>query len=123
MTMAKKATSKRRASARRPTTAAEVPVWLREQGAVLAGQIRQRLDVEGRKAYRQLEVQAAALQARLGRDKAALGRRVDDAVRGTLARLNIPNRREIGELTRKVDELSRKIDAFRTRSRKRGGRK
>jgi poly(hydroxyalkanoate) granule-associated protein len=114
----------KRRSAARPyvAAAATVPAWLREHGGALVGQIRSRLDTEGRKAYRQLEARLADLQERLGRDKASLGRRVDETVRGTLARLNIPSRREIAELTRKVEELSRKIDAFRARSRKRGAR-
>ena len=121
-------TSKRKVVNRRSTprpyvsAAATVPAWLREHGGALVGQIRSKLDTEGRKAYRQLELRLGDLQERLGRDKATLGRRVDEAVRGTLARLNIPNRREIAELTRKVDELSRKIDAFRARSRRRGAR-
>jgi len=38
---------------------------------------------------------------------------VDDAVRRTLAALNIPSRNEVQELTRRVEELSRKIDRFR----------
>jgi len=122
MTMPKKKTMTKSRPARRPTTAAEVPAWLRDQGSLILGQVRTRLDKEGRNAYRQLETRVGQLQARLGRDTATLGRRVDDAVRGTLARLNIPSRREIAELTRKVDELSQKIDAFRTRSRRRGAR-
>jgi polyhydroxyalkanoate synthesis regulator phasin len=124
MTTSKRTTVKRRPAPGRPSasTAATVPVWLREQGVALVGQIRSRLDREGRKAYRQMEARMAQLQQRLGRDKVSLGRRVDEAVRGTLARLNIPNRREIAELTRKVDELSRKIDAFQARSRRRGAR-
>ena len=48
--------------------------------------------------------------------------KVASAESGTLARLNIPSRREITELTRKVEELSRQIDAFRDRSRQRGAR-
>ena len=114
----------KRRSAPRPyvAAAATVPAWLREHGGALVGQIRSRLDTEGRKAYRQLEARLADLQERLGRDKASLGRRVDETVRGTLVRLNIPSRREIAELTRKVEELSRKIDAFPARSRKRGAR-
>lgn len=121
-------TSKRpvvkRRSASRPyvSAAATVPAWLREHGGALVAEIRRRLDTEGRKAYHQLEVGMADLQQRLGRDKASLGRRVDEAVRGTLARLNIPSRREIAELTRQVEELSRKIDGFRARSRRRGAR-
>jgi len=124
MTASKRTTVNRRSAPRRPSASAArtVPVWLREQGVALVGQIRSRLDREGRKAYRQMEARMKELQQRLGRDKASLGRRVDEAVRGTLARLNIPNRREIAELTRKVDELSRKIDAFRARSRRRGAR-
>jgi len=119
----KRTTVKRRSAPRPSVSAAEtVPAWLREHGAALVGQIRTRLDTEGRKAYRQLEARMAELPQRLGRDKESLGRRVDEAVRGTLARLNIPNRREIAELTRKVDELSRKIDAFEARSRRRGAR-
>jgi len=120
----KRTTVKRRPAPRRPSAspAATVPVWLREHGVALVSSLRTRLDHEGRKAYRQMEARLAELQTRLGRDKATLGRRVDEAVRGTLARLNIPNRREIAELTRKVDELSRKIDAFQARSRRRGAR-
>lgn len=120
----KRATTKRRPTARWPSAAAAatVPAWLREHVPALVGQIRTRLDVEGRKALRQMEPRMADLQARLRRETATVGSRVDDAVRGALARLNIPNRREIAELTRKVDELSRKIDAFKGRSRRRGAR-
>ncbi len=118
----KRSTVKRRSAARPYAAAATVPAWLREHGGALVGQIRRRLDTEGRKAYRKLEVRMAELQQRLGRDTQSLGRRVDEAVRGTLARLNIPSRREIAELTRKVDELSRKIDSFPARSRRRGAR-
>ena len=125
MTTSKRTTAKRpgpRRGPSAPSSATTVPVWLREHGMALVGQIRSRLDREGRKAYRQMEARVAELQQRLGRDKTSLGRRVDEAVRSTLARLNIPNRREIAELTRKVDELSRKIDAFQARSRRRGAR-
>jgi poly(hydroxyalkanoate) granule-associated protein len=125
MTTSKRTTVKRgnpRRGPSAPSPATTVPVWLREHGMALVGQIRSRLDREGRKAYRQMETRVAELQQRLGRDKTSLGRRVDEAVRSALARLNIPNRREIAELTRKVDELSRKIDAFQARSRRRGAR-
>jgi hypothetical protein len=125
MTTSKRTTVKRRSAPRgpsAPSSASTVPVWLRDQGVALVGQIRARLDREGRKAYRRMEARMAELQQRLGRDKTSLGRRVDEAVRSTLARLNIPNQREIAELTRKVDELSRKIDAFQARSRRRGAR-
>jgi poly(hydroxyalkanoate) granule-associated protein len=115
----KRTSTKRSAVARRPSV--NLP-WLRRQGAVLVGQLRTRLDKEGRKAYREMETRVADLQKRLGRETTTLGRRVDDAVRGTLARLDIPSRREIAELTRKVDELSHKIDGFRARSRRKAAR-
>ena len=77
--------------AKRVTTRrAAVPAWLREQGTALMGQIRARLDVEGRKALRQMEAGMADLQERLRREKAVVGRRVDEGVKGALARLNIP---------------------------------
>jgi len=128
----RKMTTKRRPAVRRPSasTAPRVPVWLRKQGAALVTQIRSRVDREGRKALRegrkalgQIEARLTKLQARLRRDQVIVGRRADEAVRGTLARLNITNRREIAELTRKVDGLSRKINAaFRARPLRSGAR-
>lgn len=126
----KKMTTKRRAVPRRPSMS--LP-WLREQGAVLVGQIRAKIDKDGRKAYRELETRGrrayrdmesrvSDLQKRVGRETTTLGRRVDDAVKGTLARLDIPSRREIAELTRKVDELSRKIDGLRSGARRKAAR-
>jgi len=122
----KKTTTKRRPTARRSvSTTARVPVWIRKEGKALLTQIRTRLDRdghkalrEGRKALKQMEIRRAEFQAWLRRDRVVLGRRLDGAMRGTLARLNLPNRREVAELTRKVDELSGKIDAFRTRMRR-----
>jgi hypothetical protein len=118
----KKTTTKRRPAVRRPSAspAAQLPVWLRKEGTALLTQIRTRLDRDGRTALKQMETRGAELQAWLRRDRVILGRRLDEAMRGTLARLNLPNRREIAELTRKVDELSGKIDAFRARSRRQG---
>src|SRR6266496_641034 len=74
---------------------------------------RARVQKERRKAARQLDTRLSALQARLRRDGKTFGRAVDDAVRGTLVTLDIPSRREVSELTRKVDQLSRKIDGYR----------
>jgi hypothetical protein len=127
----KKMTTKRRPTVRRPSvsTATRVPAWLRKEGTALVRQIRTRVDRdvrkalrEGRKALKQVEARRGELQGRLHRDRLTLGRRLDVAVRDTLARLNIPNRREVADLTRKVDELSHKIDAFRARSLRQGAR-
>jgi hypothetical protein len=127
----RKTTTKRGSTAKRASAsaAAGIPVWLRKRGTLLLTRLRTRVERdghkalrEGRKALRQVEARRAELQARLRRDRVSFGRRVDEAVRGTLVRFNIPNRREIAELTRKVEDLSRKIDAFRARPRHQGAR-
>ena len=50
MTTSKRTTVKRRSTPRRPSapSTTTVPVWLREQGIALVGQIRSRLDREYR---------------------------------------------------------------------------
>jgi len=54
-----------------------------------------------------------SLRARLERERRSLGRTLDAAVHGALARINVPSRQEVAELTRKVDELSRRIERLR----------
>ena len=56
----------------------------------------------------------AGLRTRLERERRSLGRTRDAAVHGALARVNVPSRQEVAELTRKVDELSRRIEGLRT---------
>ena len=72
-----------------------------------------RFDRERRKALKQVEGRLAVLQTRAKKERRALTHAVDDAVRRTLAALNIPSRHEVQELTRRVEELSRRIDRFR----------
>ncbi len=72
-----------------------------------------RLERERKKALRQVEARLADLQTRARKERRTLTRTVDDAVRRTLAALNIPSRSEVHELSRRVEELSRKIDRFR----------
>lgn len=74
---------------------------------------RGRLEKEARRILRQAEGRLGVLQTRARKEQRALGRSVDDAVQRALAALNIPSRREIQELGRRVDLLSRKIDGFR----------
>lgn len=64
-------------------------------------------------AGRELEARAQDVQARLARERKNLGRAVDDAVQSALATFNIPSRKELAELSRKVDQLTRKVDALR----------
>lgn len=72
-----------------------------------------RLERERKKAFRRVEARLADLQTRARKERRTLTRSVDDAVRRTLAALNIPSRSEVHELSRRVEELSRKIDRFR----------
>lgn len=55
------------------------------------------------------------LSARVEKERKTLGRKVEGAVKTTLASLNIPTRSEINLLTRRVEELSRKIDGMKRR--------
>jgi polyhydroxyalkanoate synthesis regulator phasin len=74
---------------------------------------RRRVDLERKKAVKQFEARLALLQARARKERRAFTRAVEDAVQRTLAALNIPSRREVHELTRRIEELSRRIDRFR----------
>jgi polyhydroxyalkanoate synthesis regulator phasin len=47
--------------------------------------------------------------ARLDRERRSLGRTLDSALHGALASLDIPSRREVADLTRKVDRLTREL--------------
>ena len=74
--------------------------------------LRARMQKEQRKAAREIESRLSALQVRLQRERKDLGRVVDETVRGTLVALNIPSRREVLDLTKKVDQLGAKIEKF-----------
>ncbi len=74
---------------------------------------RHRLERERKKAFRQVEGRLVEIQTRARKERRALARTVDEAVRRTLAALNIPSRHEVQELTRRVEELSRRVERFR----------
>ncbi len=72
---------------------------LRESDAVKAlANIRTRFDQERKKAAKTVKT----LEARVKKERKAIGTMVDDAVKGTLATLNIPSRQEVAELTRRA---------------------
>jgi hypothetical protein len=75
--------------------------------------LRQRLGLERRKAAKQVEGRLLLLRARARKERRVLGQLVDDAVRRTLVALDMPSRKELHALTRRVEELSRKIDGLR----------
>ncbi|MEO8501376.1 MAG: phasin family protein [Vicinamibacteria bacterium] len=55
------------------------------------------------------------LGVRVEKERKSVGRKVESAVKTTLASLNIPTRSEINLLARRVEELSRKIDSLKRR--------
>jgi hypothetical protein len=79
----------------------------------LLGQWRARADRQRRAALSALDTRMTAVQARIRKESKSAGRALHDGVHSALAALDIPSRREIGELTRKVDALSRKLDRKR----------
>jgi hypothetical protein len=76
--------------------------------------LKERFAQERSKVVAELETEMTGLQARLSKERKVLSKTVGDAVRGTLAAFNVPSRKEVVELTRKVDQLSRKIDSLST---------
>jgi hypothetical protein len=64
---------------------------------------------------RQIEGRLVGLRARADRERRAIGHKLDAAVRRALVALDMPSRKELQVLTRRVEELSRRIDALRRR--------
>jgi hypothetical protein len=109
-------TPARRAKSRLPKTWKETEAALRSAEATVEKRVKtwtHRLDRERQKALKQVEGRLSVLQTRANKERRAVVRTVDGAVRRTLAALNIPSRREVHELTRRVEELTRRIDRFR----------
>ena len=77
-----------------------------------------RAEVERRKAMKELDGRLGTLQSRIKKERKVVGKAVGEAVGGALASLNIPSRREVTELTKKVDQLGARIDSFRKRVRR-----
>jgi len=90
--------------------ARDASALLRELGA--------RAEVERRKAMKELDGRLGTLQSRIKKERTVVGKAVGEAVGGALASLNIPSRREVTELTKKVDQLGARIDSFRKRVRR-----
>ncbi len=86
-----------------------------EDATEMLDQLQARLAKERRRALKQLETRVKSVQGRVAKERKHLAHLANDAVQSALAGLNIPSRREVAELTRRVEELSRKIDALRRR--------
>ena len=111
-TVRRTAAPRKRVAAKRATNKIQ-QTWNDTVAALRSGEVRRVLDREGRKGLRQLEARFADLQSRARQERKQLSKRVDAAVQGALASFNIPSRREVQELGRKVSDLSRKVDALK----------
>jgi poly(hydroxyalkanoate) granule-associated protein len=74
---------------------------------------RARLDREGKKARKRVAARLVQLKHRATRDRRSLSKSVDDAVARALGALNIPTRREIQQLQRRVEELKARVERLR----------
>lgn len=52
------------------------------------------------------------LQSKVKKNRLDFGKVIEDSVAKTLSKLNIPSKREVHELMKKVDALTQKIDSF-----------
>jgi len=84
-----------------------------KDAAAVLRDLGSRAEVERRKAMKDLESRLGSLQKRMKKERKVVGQAVGEAVTGALASLNIPSRREVMDLTKKVDQLGSKIDKFR----------
>src|SRR4029079_17408701 len=84
-----------------------------KDAAAVLRDLGSRAEVERRKAMKDLESRLGSLQKRMKKERKGVGQAVGEAVTGALASLNIPSRREVMDLTKKVDQLGSKIDKFR----------
>jgi len=74
---------------------------------------RSRIDREGKKARKRALAGLAELQQRAARERTSVAHAADAAVARALAALNIPSRREVQELSRRVERLATRVDALR----------
>jgi hypothetical protein len=78
-----------------------------------ARQVRGRIERDGRKARKAALARLAQLQQRARDERRSLTRMADHAVARALAALDIPTRREVQELSRRVELLSTRVGALR----------
>lgn len=85
----------------------------RKDASRILSSVKDRLQHQRRSAMKQIDASLKVVQSRFRRESHAASRVAENAVRRTLAALNIPSRKEILELTAKVDALSRRIASMK----------
>jgi poly(hydroxyalkanoate) granule-associated protein len=86
-----------------------------ERAQAFASETSRNFSKQTESLRKDLAKRVADLGGRVEKERKSLGRKVESAVKTTLASLNIPTRSEINLLARRVEELSKKIDALKRR--------
>lgn len=86
-----------------------------ERAQAFASETSKNLSKQTRAIRKDIAHRVSDLGERVEKERRSLGRKVESAVKTTLASLNIPTRSEINLLARRVEELSRKIDSLKRR--------
>lgn len=86
-----------------------------ERAQAMVTQTQKNLTKQGKAIQKDLAHRVADIGTRVDKERKTLGRKVESAVKTTLASLNIPTRSEINLLARRVEELSVKIDSLKRR--------
>jgi polyhydroxyalkanoate synthesis regulator phasin len=86
-----------------------------ERAQALVSETGRTLSKQSKAIRKDLAHRVSDIGTRVEKERKSLGRKVEGAVKTTLASLNIPTRSEINLLARRVEELSRKIDGLKRR--------
>lgn len=83
-----------------------------DDAAEMLKKLRSSAEKERTRGMKELEARLKLLQARVKKEGVNVAKMAEEAVQSALAALNIPSRREVAELTRKVEQLSRRLGAL-----------
>ena len=84
-----------------------------ERAQAFASETQKNLSRQSKAIRKDIAHRVADIGTRVEKERKSLGKRVEGAVKTTLASLNIPTRSEINLLAKRVEELSRKIDSLK----------
>ena len=86
-----------------------------ERAQAFASETGRNLSKKSQALRKDIAHRVSDLGTRVEKERKSLGKKVEGAVKTTLASLNIPTRSEINLLARRVEELSCKIDTLKRR--------
>ena len=86
-----------------------------ERAQAMVSETGKSLTKQSKAIRKDIAHRVADIGTRVDKERKSLGRKVEGAVKTTLASLNIPTRSEINLLAKRVEELSRKIDGLKRR--------